>query len=308
MQRLVIAIGGNMISDAKKKGEQLEEQEFKINATAELLCEIIKLGYEVIITHGNGPQVGSLLLQQQAKVKDTTELPLSILTALTQGQIGIMLQQALINELRKNKIDKKCVIIPTSVIVDKDDPAFKNPTKPVGPFYPKESYEFMDDRDKYQYVETKDGFRRIVPSPNPMDILEHEIIDELAKDHIVICVGGGGTPTILEESKLRRVDGVIDKDLASSLLALELNANRLLILTNIDGVYKNFNSKNQEFLPKLNKQQAQELLEQKQLGVGSMEPKMQAAINFAKIGETIITSPDKVLEALKGNAGTHIIP
>lgn len=306
MKRIVIAIGGNMISDASKKSETYEDQELNIMKTAMLLADVVEMGHEVIVTHGNGPQVGSLLLQQQANVDNTTNLPLNILTALTQGQIGVQLQHAILNEFAERGIPKKCVVIPTTVIVSADDPAFQNPSKPIGPFYEPSKAEmlFQDKSRHYQLLDK--GYRRVVASPDPEEILEKNVISSLTQNNIVISVGGGGTPTIRKDGGFSRVDAVIDKDLASARLAIDLNADLLVILTNINGVYLNYKRENQELLSHLSIENATELLKEEQFGAGSMAPKVKAGIWFAKQGKTIITSPDELLKALSGNAGTII--
>ncbi|MHA2251091.1 MAG: amino acid kinase family protein, partial [Candidatus Kariarchaeaceae archaeon] len=247
--RIVIAIGGNMISDASNKNETFEEQVQRVGDTAKIITQIIKAGHQVVITHGNGPQVGSLLLQQNANVKGSTKLPLYVLGALTQGQIGVMLQHALLNEFIRNNIDTKAVIIPTTVIVDKADQGFKNPTKPIGPFYSADEFSSVEKIEGMEYRQLKKGFRRVVASPDPKMIFEGNIINDLVnQDYVVIAVGGGGSPTIKEQEGYRLVHAVIDKDLASSVLAREISADMLLILTNVEGVYRNFGMDDEELL------------------------------------------------------------
>ena len=305
MTRFVIALGGNMLSDAKIKGESYENQLEKITHTAKVLVSLISEGHTVVVTHGNGPQVGSLLLQQQADVEGSTNLPLKILGALSQGQIGVSLQHAIINELRTVKLDKKVYVIPTSVIVDKNDPGFKDPTKPVGPFYSEE--EFSKVNKSYTYISKTEGHRRVVPSPMPIDILEADLIKDLMeRDNIVIAVGGGGSPT-LDNGKLEIVDAVIDKDLASALLSKKIGADMLIILTNVDGVYSNFGQADQKLLSNLKVEEVNELLTTHSGSMkGSMAPKLKACVSFAERGSSIITSPEYLLAAIKGETGTKI--
>lgn len=305
--KIVIALGGNALSDAKIKGETYEEQLCKIEETAKGLVKLIKEKHSIVITHGNGPQVGSLLLQQQAKIADTTHLPLKILGALTQGQIGVSLQHALINHLRKENIEHGVYVIPTTVLVNKNDKGFKNPTKPIGPFYTYE--EYLQNKGKFDFTLKDKGYRRVVPSPIPLKILEAPLIKQLVeKKDIVIAVGGGGTPTI-DNGQLNMVDAVIDKDLASAEMAKSIDADALIIVTNVDGVFKSYGEKDQELLKQLDISSANELLEtNKNAMSGSMEPKIRACLEFAKVGKTaIITSSENILAALNGTAGTRFI-
>lgn len=305
MTRFVIALGGNQLSDPTIKGEPYENQLDKITQTAKVLASLIAEGHKLVITHGNGPQVGSLLLQQQADVEGSTNLPLKILGALTQGQIGVSIQHAIINELRALNIKKNVYVIPTSVIVDKEDPGFKDPSKPVGPFFTEE--EFSKINKNYSFIIKSEGYRRVVPSPKPMAILEVDLIKDLMeKDDIVIAVGGGGSPT-LDNGKLEIVDAVIDKDLASAVLAKKIGADMLIILTNVDGVYSNFGTEDQKLISNLRLEDVTEMLKTQNGSMkGSMAPKLEACVSFADKGASIITSPEYLLEAIQGKAGTRI--
>jgi len=305
--KIVIALGGNMISDASNKSESFQDQQQRISESARIITDIIELGHQVVITHGNGPQVGSLLLQQQADVTGAVSLPLDILGALTQGQIGVLLQHSLMNEFKQRNIKQPVVVIPSTVLVQADDPGFQSPSKPVGPFFDQNRLQqFLDEDPDFSYIQTDKGYRRVVASPKPVDIVEGELITNIMRDHLVIAVGGGGTPAICSNGQIQMRAAVIDKDLASSLLARTIGADMLLILTNVDGVYRNFNHDNQEFIAEMSIQEAQELIESDQVHRGSMEPKIQAGINFTG-GPTIITSPEFALKALDGKAGTRII-
>ncbi|OLS22134.1 MAG: Carbamate kinase [Candidatus Heimdallarchaeota archaeon LC_2] len=307
--KIVIAIGGNMISDASNKEETFNEQLIRAKNTAKIISSIMSAGHQVVITHGNGPQVGSLLLQQAAHTPGSIELPLNVLGALTQGQIGIMLQHALINEFQERNIDSQVYIVPTTVFVDAADPGFKNPTKPIGPFYNKEEYDALDKTNKV-YAELPKGFRRVVASPFPHEMLEAPVIEDLVdKGNLIIAVGGGGSPTVKNSNgSIQLVDAVIDKDLASAVLAEKINADMLLILTNVDGVFENFNTKDQQLISKLKLEDAEKMLETDLLGAGSMKPKLRACVTFVKNGKSAgITSPDFALQTVNGNAGTIIV-
>ncbi|MCY3410849.1 MAG: carbamate kinase [Candidatus Heimdallarchaeota archaeon] len=305
MKRVVVALGGNALSDAKKKGEPFKEQLEKIRNTANTLAKLVAKDYTVVITHGNGPQVGSLLLQQQADVHGSTNLPLNILGALSQGQIGVALQHALVNELRDLGLEKKVYVIPTTVIVDKNDPGFSNPTKPIGPFYNEEEYRNLYQSD-HQYTKKNEGYRRVVASPQPLHAYEADLIKQLMEEnHLVVAVGGGGSPTI-DDGKLQLVDAVIDKDLASAVLASSIGADMLVILTNVDGVYRDFGTDKQKLISKLSGEEARSMLETNaQAMSGSMGPKINACLNFK--GESLITSVELLFDALEGTTGTRII-
>lgn len=295
MKKIVLALGGNALTT--KKDFSYEEQEGQIRETAKVIANLTReKGVKLIITHGNGPQVGSILLQNEAFPK--TEMPIDVCGAESQAQIGYMLQQAIQNETKA----KVCTVV-TQILVDKSDPAFKNPSKPIGPFYSKQ--ESLKFKNKYRIKLVKGkGFRRVVPSPQPKEIVEISQIKKLSEDSIVICCGGGGIPVIKEDKKLLGVRAVIDKDLAAALLAEKLKANILLILTDVDGVYLDYGGPDQKLVKELNISRAKAYLAEGQFTSGSMKPKVQAAIKFNK--KTIITSIDKAEEALKGKAGTVI--
>ncbi len=303
-KKLVVAIGGNMLI-TEPKSATYEKQWKKSQSTAKLIVDLYEKGYDLVITHGNGPQVGNLLLQQQGA--EVPSLPLRILTAMTQTQIGVMLQHCLINEFRRREIQKEVVVIPTSVEVNLTQEMIDNPTKPVGPFLSDEDYEKVKDTAKFKKFQK--GWRRLVPSPRPLSIVEYKTIDYLINDNtLVIAVGGGGTPVTLNGG-IQAQDGVIDKDRASAVLADQLDADLLLILTNVDSVYKNFGEEDQEEIKSLTPEEAKDLIQSGALGVGTMLPKVEACVTFCKQSgrRAIITSDTKVLEALEGQAGTSII-
>jgi carbamate kinase len=293
-KRIVIALGGNALTT--KNDFSYKEQEEQVKKTAEVIGDLIRKGYKLIITHGNGPQVGSIFIQNEAFPK--TEMPLDVCGAESQAQIGYMLQQAIQNETKK----KVCTIV-TRVLVDHEDPAFKNPEKPIGPFYSKQQSLKFKGKYRLKLIEGK-GYRRVVPSPDAKEIIELKQIEKLSEDSIVICCGGGGIPVIKEKGKLKGIRAVIDKDNTAALLAKDLKADLLLILTDVNSVYLNYKNSDQKKLKEISIAKARALLAEGQFPDGSMGPKVESAIKFNK--ETIITSIDKAEYALKGKAGTVI--
>ena len=307
---IVIALGGNAIKKADEKGTA--EQQFRnVETTCKHILEIIKKGYRVVITHGNGPQVGNLLIQQEEAKKIVPPQPLDVLGAMTQGQIGYMLQQTLTNYLRKAGLNVPVVTVITQVLVNKDDPNFKDPSKPVGPFYTRRDAEKLVEEKGYIIKRVKPGrkaYRRVVPSPNPIEIIEKDVIEMLVETGaIVIASGGGGIPVIEENGRLRGIEAVIDKDLAGEKLAEIVNADIFLILTDIEKVKLNFGKPNEKDLDKLTIKEAEKYLEEGHFLPGSMKPKVIACIRFLKAGgeKAIITALDKAAEALEGKTGTH---
>ena len=307
---IVIALGGNAIKRAEEEGTA-EQQLRNVKITCKHILEIIKRGYRVVITHGNGPQVGNLLIQQEEASKLVPPQPLDILGAMTQGQIGYMLQQTLINYLKKEKLSIPVATIITQVLVDKDDPDFNNPSKPVGPFYTRKEAEKLIEEKGYIIKKVKPGrkaYRRVVPSPDPIEIVEKDVIKMLVDaGFIVIASGGGGIPVIDQNGQLRGVEAVIDKDLAGERLAEIVDADIFLILTDVEKVKLNFRKPNEKDLDKLTIAEAEKYLEEGHFLPGSMEPKVKACIRFLKAGgeKAIITSLDKAVEALEGKTGTH---
>ena len=290
-----------LITDPKTA--TFEKQMEKSASTAGVIADLYEKGYQMIITHGNGPQVGNLLLQQQS-VK-VPALPLRILTAMTQTQIGVMLQLSLTNEFFRRKIEKDVVVIPTSVEVNLTQEMIDNPSKPVGPFYSKEEYDEIKDSGIFKKF--KKGWRKLVPSPRPLRILESRTIATLLEKSLVIAVGGGGTPVSMN-SEIQFQDGVIDKDRASAVLADQVGADLLIILTNVDSVYKNYGKENQREIRSMTVNEARDMMDSETLGVGTMLPKVEACVAFcSKPGrKAIITSDAKIFEALNGLAGTSI--
>jgi carbamate kinase len=307
----VVAFGGNALIRGNELGT-IQQQEKNTYETCVHLLKLLKDGYELVITHGNGPQVGNIMLRNEAGYKEykIPQMPLDICVADSQGGIGYMIERQIKNILHDHKIRKNVITMITQVIVDKNDEAFSEPTKPVGGFYLKEEADLMSRSRGYIFKEDprKRGWRRVVPSPEPKEIVNKKTIRDLVKKgNIVIAAGGGGVPVYRDEKKnLVGVEAVIDKDLASSLLAREIGADAFYILTDVPNVYLNFHKPDQIALEKLTIQEAEEYLASDQFADGSMGPKIIAAINFVKRGgkETIITESTQL-----GNpdSGTRII-
>lgn len=312
MKRVVIALGGNAILQRGQKGTY-EEQMENVRKTAKQIADIIEKGYEVVITHGNGPQVGALLLHMDAgqQLYDIPAQPMDVAGAMTQGQIGYMIQQALVNELRARGIDKPVATIVTQTIVDKDDPAFQNPSKPVGPFYDEEVAKKLAKEKGWMVVEDSGrGWRRVVPSPDPKGHVEAPVIVDLVEEgFIVIASGGGGVPVVEEDGKVRGVEAVIDKDLAGERLAEEVNADIFMILTDVNGAAVNFGKPDERWLGKVTVEELRKYYNEGHFKKGSMGPKVLAVIRFVEWGgeRGIIASLDRAVEALKGKTGIQVV-
>jgi carbamate kinase len=307
----LIAFGGNALLPEKQKGLQ-EEQMRNAQKAAEMMVQIIKKGYELIVVHGNGPQVGNLLIQMEEASNKVPPFTLDVCDAMTEGSMGFMLEKAIINELRRNSIDKDVATVITQVVVDKDDPAFQKPTKPVGPFYPKFRAQQLMRQKKWTMVEDAGrGYRKVVPSPKPIDIVPKWIIRDLVmSERVVIAAGGGGIPVIINGRGLYEgVEAVIDKDYASSLLAREVGAELFIILTGIPRVYYNFGQPDQKPLSVITIDEAKKYLAEGQFPAGSMGPKIRAAIEYIEAGgkEVLITSASHLKAALINRSGTRII-
>jgi carbamate kinase len=307
----VVALGGNALIRGNELGT-IQQQEKNTYNTCVHLLKLLKNGYELVITHGNGPQVGNIMLRNEAGYKEykIPQMPLDICVADSQGGIGYMIERQIKNILREYKVRKNVVTVVTQVVVDKNDSAFEEPTKPVGGFYLKEEADLMARARGYIFKEDprKRGWRRVVPSPDPKEIVNKKTIRDLVKrGNIVIAAGGGGVPVYRDEKKnLVGVEAVIDKDLASSLLAREIGAEAFFILTDVPNVYLNFHKPDQIALKKITAQQAEEYLESGEFSDGSMGPKIIAAIEFVKGGgnETIITESTQLSNS---DCGTRII-
>lgn len=310
MSKIVIALGGNAL------GKNPTEQLSLLEKVAKIIVDLVKKGNKIVLTHGNGPQVGQILLAMEyssnGKAK-TPSMPFPECGSMSQGYIGYQLQQCLQDELERQGIVKDCATLITQVLVDANDKAFENPTKPIGMFYSKEEAMKIQEEKGYKFVEDSGrGYRRVVPSPKPIDILEKNIIKLLVdNDNIVIAVGGGGIPVIKTDKieLLEGVEAVIDKDRSGSLLAREIDADILLILTAVDKVYLNYNTDKQVALDTLTVDEAEKYISLGHFAEGSMLPKIEACLDFVRNSDekkAIISSLEKAGDALNGNTGTVI--
>ncbi|MDN5354711.1 MAG: carbamate kinase [Candidatus Cloacimonadota bacterium] len=310
-KKAVIALGGNAIIKAGQDGN-IHQQFANTRESLSAIVELLKQGYKLAITHGNGPQVGNLLIQQLAGIEQhISPLPLGVLNAATEGTMGYMIEQSLQNSLRAAKMEKDVVTIISQVRVDKEDPSIKEPSKPVGPFFDKEHADFFSKQYGWKMIEDSGrGYRQVVASPKPLDIVPAETIKNLVEaNKVVIACGGGGIPFYIDDNgNYEGFDAVIDKDYASALLAREIEADLLVILTGVDKVAINFGTTQQTDLNKLNITDAKKYLADGQFPKGSMGPKISAAIDFIEKGgkEVLITSIDKVVDAFAGKTGTRI--
>ncbi len=310
MSKIVIALGGNALG--KNPHEQLE----LLSGVAKVIVDLVKEGNKIVLTHGNGPQVGQILMAMEyasnGEVK-TPSMPFAECGSMSQGYIGYQLQQSVQDELERQHIKKSCATLITQVLVDSKDEAFQNPTKPIGMFYTKDEALNIEKEKGYVMVEDAGrGYRRVVPSPKPIDIIEKDIITQLVdNDNIVIAVGGGGIPVVRVDDKelLMGTDAVIDKDRSSALLAKQINADMLLILTAVEKVYINYNKQDQQALDEIDNIKAREYMQNNEFAKGSMLPKIEACLDFVENTtntKAIITSLEKAHEALLGKTGTVI--
>lgn len=310
MSKIVIALGGNAL------GTNPNDQLNLLEEVAKIIANLVKEGNQIVLTHGNGPQVGQIVLAMDysanSKIK-TPDMPFPECGSMSQGYIGYQLQQCLQDELERQNIKKDCATLITQVLVDPEDSAFKKPTKPIGRFYTKEEANKIAKEKGFDFVEDSGrGYRRVVPSPKPIDIIEKRVIKQLVdSDNIVIAVGGGGIPVIKTDKNelLEGVAAVIDKDRSASLLAREIEADMLLILTAVDRVYLNYNKENQKQLSKLTVKEARNYINEGQFAKGSMLPKIEACLDFVNNNENkkaIIGSLEKAEDAIKGLSGTII--
>lgn len=309
----VLALGGNAIIKAGQKGT-ITEQFINTRDSLDGIVELIRRGYQLSITHGNGPQVGNLLRQQEAGAKEgQPALPLGILNAATEGTMGYMIEQSLQNKLHEQGIAKQVITIVSQVVVDENDPSMQNPSKFVGATYysQAEADELKSSLGWSLKEDSGKGYRRVVPSPLPIEIIPAGIINELVhQGEVVIAVGGGGIPVYRTAAgTLQGIDAVIDKDFASALLALNIKADLYVILTGVDKVAINFGKSNQEDLDLMTLEEAQKHYDDQQFPAGSMGPKILAAIDFLKRGgsEVMITSIDRIVDAFEGKTGTRIV-
>lgn len=311
-RRIVVALGGNSIVPASKQGT-IEEQMEMTRTTMVHIADLIEQGHLVVITHGNGPVVGNIVIRNEAARRLVPPMPLDICVADSKGGIGYMLQQVLQNELRARGIDKDAFTIITQVMVDATDPAFQNPTKPIGPFYERAEAEQLARDKGWSIVEDCGrGYRRVVPSPLPLEIVEWRAIERAVDTGaVVIAVGGGGIPVVRRaDGSLHGVEAVIDKDWASSVLAGELHADLLVILTEVEKVAIRYGKPDQVDLDVMTVEEARRYLAAGEFPAGSMGPKMEAAIDFLEGGgrEVIITRPELLSEAITGKRCTRVVP
>ncbi len=306
----LIAFGGNAILPKNQRGLQ-SEQIKNAQKAAQLMVYVVKKGYDLIVVHGNGPQVGNLLIQMEEAITKVPPFSLEVCDAMTEGSMGFMLEKAIVNELRKNSVDKDVATLITQVVVHREDPAFDNPTKPVGPFYSKYRAQMLRREKKWAMIEDAGrGYRKVVPSPEPIDVIPKRIIRELVHSRkIVIALGGGGVPVIINGRGLfQGVEAVIDKDYAASLVAREVKADLFIILTNVDRVYLNYGTPDEEPIGVMTVKQAEEQLSQGQFPPGSMGPKIKAAIEYIQGGgkEVLITSANHLKASMINRSGTKI--
>ncbi|NTW72683.1 MAG: carbamate kinase [Eubacteriaceae bacterium] len=311
-KKIVIALGGNALQGDDKLPTSKDQLDTVLKTAKEIIA-LIKADNEVVISHGNGPQVGRIVLASEFSASVTPVIPFPESVAMSQGYIGYHLQQALRKELKAAGINKEVITVITQVLVDEDDPAFQNPTKPIGPFYTEmEANILKKDRGFAMKEDAGRGYRRVVASPRPMDIIEKKtIISLLRSDVLTIAAGGGGIPVVLDKSgDLRGIPAVIDKDFASEKLAELINADILMILTVVDHAYINYRKANQKALGRITVKELKGYMEEGQFASGSMLPKIQAAIEFTekKRGRiSIITSLSGAVEAMHGTRGTIIV-
>jgi len=302
---ILIALGGNALIQKGQKGTA-EEQFGNLKEPMETIAKLSR-DYHVVITHGNGPQVGNLLLQQES-CDAVPKMPLDVVGAESQGQIGYMIESSLDTALMKIGVEdsQPFVTLITYTVVDKDDPMFQNPTKPVGPFYSKE----QADKLSYRMVETLHGYRRVVASPEPVTIINHREVKQLIDlNFIVICCGGGGIPVVRDGKSFRGVDAVIDKDLASSLLASEIGADIFVVATDEKGAYVDFGKPEQRLIEEMTVEEARKHIADGQFPPGSMKPKVEAAVKFAEASgkKAVITALGDIYEAVTGQTGTAVV-
>jgi len=306
---LLVAIGGNSLMRAGEP-TTIESQRAHIAETCRALAEVVCRGWRVVVTHGNGPQVGAALRRSEIAAADAYPLPLDVCVASTQGEIGTLLQQALSNELAARSVCRPIATLLSHVVVSAADPAFGNPSKPVGPFYPHAEADASRMRGWTLVEEPPHGFRRVVPSPEPLDIVEEPVIRALVDAGIVvIALGGGGVPVVQRDWRLQAAEAVIDKDLASALLASRLGVDVFVMSTDVDYIYVDFAGPDARPLRTVTERELRRLADEGQFPPGTMGPKVDAALRFLRAGgcEAIVTSPGQLVAALEGRHGTHVI-
>lgn len=310
-KKAVVALGGNALIKKGQKGD-IHEQFANARESLSGIVDLINEGYKIAITHGNGPQVGAELIKNECARKEIPPLPLGCIDAETEGWMGYMIEQSLQNRLKREGISRSVVTIITQVTVDRNDPSLKKPTKFVGPSYSKEQLDYLMEHNWKIKIDKSRGFRRVVPSPKPIEIVEKEAIKHLVDlGIIVIAAGGGGIPVYIEDDgTYEGIDAVIDKDSASAVLARDIEAELLVILTDIDAVYRDFNTEKAQPIRKMDSKTAHQYLAAGQFSSGSMKPKIEAALNFLESGgcEVIIGSLHEAKAAVDKITGTLIVP
>ncbi len=307
----LVAFGGNAMLPPQVRGTA-DEQAQNARQAAQLMVEVVRKGYELIVVHGNGPQVGNLLLQMESAAASIPPFPLDVCDAMTQGSMGYLLERAICNELRRQSLRKEVVTVLTQVVVDPEDPGFTRPEKPIGPFYSPERAKALRAENGWQMVEDAGrGFRRVVASPTPIDVMPKKAISALvSRGQVVIAAGGGGIPVIINEDGLvQGIEAVIDKDRVSALIAAEARADLFVILTGVERVWENFGKPDARPLPVIGLEKARKMLASGQFPPGSMGPKIESAIAYIEGGgsEVLITSAEKLKAALAGRSGTRIV-
>jgi carbamate kinase len=311
MKTILLAVGGNSLIRAGEKGT-IAEQQANARRTAAQIVGLCADGYRIVLTHGNGPQVGAALLRSERGASEVPGQPLDVCDACTQGEIGYLLEQSLETELRAAGLHVPVVTLLTQSIVSPQDPAMQTPTKPVGPFYSLDEAESRQRQFGWKIVEDASrGYRRVVPSPTPLEIVELEVIRDLVERNVlVIACGGGGIPVMWNDNKLSGVEAVIDKDRASALLASQLSVDLFVISTDTDFVYVDFKKPTQRPLCQVRADELKRFMEAGHFPPGNMGPKIESVLRFLQSGgqEAIITSCDHLREAVGGLAGTHVLP
>ncbi len=309
-ERILVALGGNALVRAGQRGT-IQEQMANLDLAMAGIVPLIQRGCQMLITHGNGPQVGHILIRVEAARHQAYDLPLDVCVAQSQGETGYLIQQTLENLLRKHQIDRTVCAVICRTVVDQHDPKLTNPSKPVGPYYSREDALALKTQGWSLAEEFPHGFRRVVPSPEPIRIVETEVIQRLVGDGvIVIAVGGGGIPVSAEtDGTLKGIEAVVDKDLASSQLAVTIGVERILDLTSVEHAKLHFNSPSEENLQTITVADAKKYLADGHFAPGSMQPKIEAGIYFVEHGgrEFIITHTEKALDGFEGRTGTHMV-
>jgi len=308
---VIVAMGGHAFMQKGEKGT-IEEHERNAVSIAEILMTLVDSGHHLVVTHGNGPQVGNLLLQNEQSRNDVPSMPLDVLVGMTEGSLGYILQQSLLNQLRKRDIRRYVVTVVTQVLVTEDDKAFQAPSKPIGPFLDRAEAERREKELGWRIIEQKGrGWRRLVPSPQPIKVIQRHMIRDAARaGHVVVACGGGGIPIIEKpDGQYAGIEAVIDKDLTSSVLGVDIGAGLLIILTAVPHVYVNFGKPDQRPLGAVTVEEIEGLYAEGHFPPGSMGPKIEAVIHFLKRGgrRALITNPESLPRAIEGRTGTHFV-